>query len=421
MHHRGGDDEAHADAHRAVAAGIEPVPRLRIEQLGPADIHRAGAFADDDRVLRRPGGDVFQRAVVVGGRRVVDELGRDLRRIRRRFCGNRGVPGRVLGIDPLALFERLVELPDDRLAVADQPDLGRRVLADRLRGDVQLDDAHVLVEARRQTEMHDPVQPCAHQEDDVGILERVAAGRPDRQRMAVGHHPLAHRRGEERQLGALDEGADLVLGAGVGHALADDDERPLGRPERVQRALDILRHGLRARRVRAARRLVHDQLVDLSGDDVVRHVEIARAGPAVDRVSDRHLDVERDAVDVLDRMRELAERRRDQHLALFLERPHAVAPGFRRAANEDHRPAILLRIGEAGEGVDDAGARHDEASARAPGQIADGLRRIRGGLLVAHPDIGDPFLLRGRGDRAHRKPDDPEHELDALPFEAPRH
>jgi hypothetical protein len=135
------------------------------------------------------------------------ELGRDLRRVRRRLLGDRGVPGRVLGIDPLALLERLVELRDDRLAVADQPDLGRRVLADRLRGDVELDDAHVLVEARRQTEMHDPVEPRAHQEDDVGILQRVAAGRADRQRMAVGHHALAHRRGEERHLGALDERA----------------------------------------------------------------------------------------------------------------------------------------------------------------------------------------------------------------------
>jgi hypothetical protein len=179
--------------------------------------------------------------------------------------------------------------------------------------------------------------------------------------------------------------------------------------------------GLGAWRVRAASRLVHPRLVDLGGDDVVRQVEIGRAGPAVDRVPDRHLDIERDAVDVLDRMRELAERRRDQHLALFLERTHAVAPGLRRAANEDHRPAILLRIGEAGEAVDDAGARHDEAGTGAPGQIANGLRGIRGGLLVAHPDIGDPHLLRSRGNRAHRKPDDPEHEIDALPFEAPRH
>ncbi len=169
--------------------------------------------------------------------------------------------------------------------------------------------------------------------DDVGVLQRVAARGADRQRMVVGHHALAHRRGQERHLGALDELADLVLGARVGHALADDDERPLRRAEHVQRALDVLRHGLGARRVRAARRLLHARLVDLAGDDVVRHVEIARAGPAVDRVPDRHLDVERDAVHVLDRVRELAERRGDQHLPLFLERAHAVAPGLRRAAD----------------------------------------------------------------------------------------
>ena len=70
---------------------------------------------------------------------------------------------------------------------------------------------------------------------------------------------------------------------------------------------------------------------------------------------------------------------------------------------QDHRPAVLLRVGEAGEGVDDAGAGHDEAGAGAAGQVADGLRGVRGGLLVAHPDVRDAFLLRGGGDRAHRK------------------
>src|SRR2546427_2698254 len=64
MHHRGGDGEAHADAHRAVAAGIEPVPRLRIEQLGAADVHRAGALADDESERRR------SIAAGPGGRRI---------------------------------------------------------------------------------------------------------------------------------------------------------------------------------------------------------------------------------------------------------------------------------------------------------------------------------------------------------------
>jgi hypothetical protein len=46
-------------------------------------------------------------------------------------------------------------------------------------------------------------------------------------------------------------------------------------------------------------------------------------------------------------MREFAERRGDQYLALFLEGAHAAAIGLGRAADQDHRPAILLRIGEA--------------------------------------------------------------------------
>ena len=41
-------------------------------------------------------------------------------------------------------------------------------------------------------------------------------------------------------------------------------------------------------------------------------------------------------------------------------------------------------------------------------------------LLVAHAEIGDAFLLRRRGDRGDRKPDDPEQMIDALPLQASR-
>ena len=51
--------------------------------------------------------------------------------------------------------------------------------------------------------------------------------------------------------------------------------------------------------------------------------------------------------------------------------------------------------------------------------IAVGLRRVGGGLLVAHADIGNAFLLRGGSDRGDRKPDDPEQVIDALLLEAP--
>src|SRR5262249_18536981 len=86
----------------------------------------------------------------------------------------------------------------------------------------------------------------------------------------------------------------------------------------------------------------------------------------------------------------------------------------------DHRPTILLRVGEAREAMHDAGAGHDDAGARAAREITVGLRGVGGGLLVAHADIGNAFLLRGRGDRADRKPDDSEQMGDARLFEAPR-
>ena len=122
----------------------------------------------------------------------------------------------------------------------------------------------------------------------------------------------------------------------------------------------------------------------------------------------------------LDGVGEFAERRGDQHLALFLEGAHAAAIGLRGAADQDHRPAVLLRVGKAGETVDDTGAGHDDAGAGPAGQIAVGPGRVGGGLLVAHADIGDAFLLRGGGDRADGKPDDAEQVIDALLFEAPR-
>jgi anaerobic selenocysteine-containing dehydrogenase len=129
----------------------------------------------------------------------------------------------------------------------------------------------------------------------------------------------------------------------------------------IQRLLDIFRHGLDARRIRAAHGFVHLIGVTTAGDDVVRDVEIGGARPAVDRLPDRHLHVERDAVHVFDAMRPFAQRRRGQYLTLFLEGAHAVAIGLRRAADQQHRPAVLLRVGEARETVDHAGTGHDDA------------------------------------------------------------
>ena len=136
---------------------------------------------------------IAQRAVVAGRRSIVIDLRPDLRRIIGRLFGNRLPPRRVLGMEPLTLVERLVELADDGLAVADQRHFGRLVVADLLGRDVELHDLDVLRVARRQAEMKHPIESRAHQEDHVGLLQRQRARCACRQRMVVRHHALAHR------------------------------------------------------------------------------------------------------------------------------------------------------------------------------------------------------------------------------------
>src|SRR5450756_178886 len=72
---------------------------------------------------------------------------------------------------------------------------------------------------------------------------------------------------------------------------------------------------------------------------------------AIDRVPGCHLDIIGDALHALDAVRKLAERRGDQHLPLLLKRAHAAAVGLRGAADQDHRPAVLLSIGKTRETV----------------------------------------------------------------------
>ena len=223
--------------------------------------------------------DVAERAVVVHRRRVV--VGHRLHRpaVALDLLGDRRAatacrPGTTTAsASSAALSCAMTALPSPT-----RPTSVGHVRRQLLGGDVELDDAHVRVEARRQAEVHDPVEPGAEQHDQVGFLQRVRARRADRQRVVVGHHALAHRRVEERQLGRLDERAHLVLGARPRHALADDHERPLGasagrrsRPRRRSSAAWLRGGG----GIVAAE--LHVVLVDPAEDHVVGQVEVGRA------------------------------------------------------------------------------------------------------------------------------------------------
>ena len=139
------------------------------------------------------------------------------------------------------------------------------------------------------------------------------------------------------------------------------------------------------------------RLTDFSGNDVVRHVEVARTDVRRSR-SDCHLDIERDAVDVLVPWANL--QNGVASAPGSSERPHTVAPGFRRAPMRIIGQPFCCALARPASAWttpgDPRGRRRGASSDRRPAPL-------RADCSLRMP-TGDPFLLRGRGDRLHRKP-----------------
>jgi hypothetical protein len=129
----------------------------------------------------------------------------------------------------------------------------------------------------------------ADQHHHIGPGQRQRPGRRHRLRMIIGQQSLGHRHRQERDPGRLHERPDLLIGLGVGGALAEHDQRPLGPLQQAEGAVDSLRRG----------QLPGRGVGDLphrpgSGDGVHRltehlagNIEIDAAGPARDGRADR--------------------------------------------------------------------------------------------------------------------------------------
>ena len=120
-------------------------------------------------------------------------------------------------------------------------------------------------------------------------------------------------------------------------------------------------------------------------------------------------------------MRVLGERVGRQHLGRLLERAHAVLVDTGRASDQQHRPAVRLRVRQPSQRVDHPRPGDDKARLRPPGEVAGRLRGVRSRLLVAHADVRDPLTLPSAGDRLHWETDDAEHVVDTLLLQAARH
>ena len=135
----------------------------------------------------------------------------------------------------------------------------------------------------------------------------------------------------------------------------------------------------------------------------------------------RHLDVVGNTLHAFYAVREFTKRRGNMDLALFLEGAHTAAISLRRPANQYHRPAVLLCIRQSSQTVDDTGSRHGNTGARATCHVTIRLRRVGCGLLVAHADIVDAFLLCRCCNGSDRKANNAEKMVNTLLFQASCH
>jgi hypothetical protein len=128
----------------------------------------------------------------------------------------------------------LIELLGDEAAVADDRHVGTADLALLGGIDVDVDDLG-LGRERRDLAGDAVVEAGAEVDQQVALLHRrgggggaVHAGHAEVERVAVGEDAARHQRGDDVDAGQLDELAQRLGGAGLEHAAADVQHRPLG-------------------------------------------------------------------------------------------------------------------------------------------------------------------------------------------------
>ena len=322
------------------------------------------------------------------------------------------VGGRLGPAAPHALHQRR----DAGTDVADERRGDGHVAVDLGRRDVDLDEllgALVGAPGLALAVREQPVQPRAHQQHHVGLGQHVAARGRRRQFVRVGQQALGHGHRQVGDAAGLDQRAHGFVGAGVGGALAEQDQRPLRPLEQVQRARHRLGRG------QLARRRVDDlDQRPLAGfgrhglrEQLGRQVEVDAARAARQRRTDRAGHADADVLRVQHPEGRLAQRLGDGQLVhllvVALLQVDDLALG--RTADEDHREAVGGGVGQRRQAVQEARRRHRQADARLGGEEAGRRGGIAGVLLVAEGD--DPHALglrlaREVGDGNARQPED---------------
>ncbi|CAH2600075.1 protein of unknown function [Rhodovastum atsumiense] len=310
--------------------------------------------------------------------------------------------------------------------VGNDGDLDGNVLVDRGRVDVDVDllrmraegvqpPGHPVVEARADRQ-HD----IAAMHGEVGFIGAVHAQHAQELRIGGREGAESHQRAGAGEAGLAHELRQRLGGAraGIDHAAAGVDHRPLGCLQHRHGAgdLGLVRLGLRP--VGAVRRLGRALVRGLADQDVLRQVDHHRAGPAAAGDVERLVDGAGEVARTLDQIIVLGGGAGDAGGVGFLE--GVVADQVRRhlAGEADDGNAVQQRIHQSGHRIGGARAAGHQHHAHLAGGAGIALGGVHGRLFMAHQDVADGVLLEQRiVDRQDRSAGVTEYDLYTLILE----
>ncbi len=413
MERLGGERGRNAVAHRArprrelrpvLAELVEPVrPDGEVARAAGEDGVRGQAPAQEGHHLgevevagKRPRLEVRE---VVGPRGAHPLLPR--RRFDRKDPLERGRELGQVGHDRQVRVVRAAELLGIRVDVDER--LRRPGKAEQ-RVATGRDVPETATDGDEQIRLFDPARECGVHAD-----RQVACVRIRRVVDVV----LAAKRGRHRNLARLAERDDRSTRLRCPAALADDDERSLGRRQPLGEPAEIVVRRRRTRRVDG--RSVGG--IRLLGEHVLGQRQHDGAGAAAARLRKRASDVLRHPVRALHLGRPLRHRPEHGRVVELLEGAAAEMRTRNLADEEDHRRRVLVCRVHGDGGVCRARPARDEADPRAARELPVRLGHVRRRRLVAARDEPDRRVVERVEDREIALPRHTERELDPVELE----
>ena len=285
------------------------------------------------------------------------------------------------------LVEAFVQHPQRVREVADEFRLRVVVLVDLGRQEVGVQYLLVAVRVPQLRVVLDHVE--AERDDEVGIVDgqrdAVLRAQADRVQAVIRIHvdtALRHERRYDTDACLVAQRSELLARAAADAAVAGDDDRALRGLQHVERSVDdlVVGHGTpeALRRQRLRLRLVLC--------DVLRQLDVHGAGLLGPREPHGLPDDLRDGLGIQYRRRPLGHRREHADDVHDLVRFLVQAIGRALPGQHEHRRAVHVRVGDAGDQVRRAGTQRAQCAGRVAGQPAVDLGHERGALLVARQD-----------------------------------